>query len=190
MVSRDRRVRIAHDYISQKGGAERVALSIAQRLGSGSVLTALYEPNGSFPGYRDISISPSWLNRFKFFRKDPRRALPLLPLAWAWRRKVDADAVLCSSSGWSHAIRVTAGTAKVVYCHNPPRWLYQPEDYFRDQPAVVRRLARLLTPWLMRWDKKAASTATTYIANSRAVATRIQEAYGVTPSIIHPHRYR
>ena len=54
---------VAHDYLTQRGGAERVALEI-----------------------------------------------------------------VCSTSGWAHGLRATERTTKVVYCHNPARWLYQRED--------------------------------------------------------------
>ena len=99
---------------------------------------------------------------------------------------VTRGTVICSSSGWSHAIRTAHGVRKVVYCHNPARWLYQGDDYFRGQPRVFRFLASVFRPLLMKWDMRAAKTADVYIANSSAVASRIRHFYGRDAHIIHP----
>jgi glycosyltransferase involved in cell wall biosynthesis len=179
-------VRVAHDYLTQRGGAERVALKIAEGLGDGPLLTAIYNPEGTYSEFRDLRIDSTPLSWFAFFRSDPRRALPLLPLAWALRAPVKADAVVCSSSGWSHGVRTDDRTVKVVYCHNPPRWLYQPDDYFEGQPRAVRVAAALLRPLLLAWDRRAAASVTTYVANSTAVADRVRQAYGVSAKVIHP----
>jgi glycosyltransferase involved in cell wall biosynthesis len=126
------------------------------------------------------------LQRYAAFRADPRRALPLLPLAWNLVPPVTAGVVLCSSSGWSHGIATTGDAKKIVYCHNPARWLYQPEDYFLEQPWVIRATMALLSPLLHRWDRAAASTADVYIANSTSVAERIRKHYGREAVVIFP----
>jgi glycosyltransferase involved in cell wall biosynthesis len=120
------------------------------------------------------------------FRADPRRALPLFPLAWSRVPPVTDGVVLCSSSGWSHGIPVGPRARKIVYCHNPARWLYQPEDYFREQPKVLRATMKLVSPLLMRWDRAAAASADVYIANSTSVAERVRAAYGREAVVIHP----
>ena len=62
----------------------------------------------------------------------------------------DADVVICSSSGWSHRVQTTA--PKIVYCHNPARWLYQPRDYFPNMPEWLRRQFVMWTRRLRRSD--------------------------------------
>jgi glycosyltransferase involved in cell wall biosynthesis len=99
---------------------------------------------------------------------------------------VTSGVVLCSSSGWSHGITVTGDAKKIVYCHNPARWLYQPEDYFLEQPWIVRTTMRLIRPLLSSWDKSAASTADLYIANSTNVAERIRKTYAREAVVIFP----
>src|SRR5207248_10943383 len=99
----------------------------------------------------------------------PRRALPRVPPAFA-RLRADADVVIASSSGWAHGI--TTAAAKIVYCHNPPRWLYQTADYLADQPLPVRAVLRTLRPYLLRRDRSAAASAALYLANSSSVRER------------------
>jgi glycosyltransferase involved in cell wall biosynthesis len=176
---------VAHDYFTQRGGAERVAAAIIGALQPDRVVTAVSDPDRTFP--LDVEyVETTMLQRWAAFRADPRRALPLLPLAWNLVPPVTSGVVLCSSSGWSHGITVTGDAKKIVYCHNPARWLYQPEDYFLEQPWIVRATMRLIRPLLSSWDKSAASTADLYIANSTNVAQRIRTTYAREAVVIFP----
>lgn len=175
---------VAHDYFTQRGGAERVAASLIARLQPESVVTALYERERTFP--LSGAIRTTFLQRFGVFRDDPRRALPLLALAWSLLSPVETETVLCSSSGWSHGIPTRRGVRKVVYCHNPPRWLHQPADFLIGQGRAARTALKLLGPALRAWDRRAARSADLYIANSAAVAGRIKTAYGIDAAVVHP----
>ncbi|MGN6408291.1 MAG: glycosyltransferase [Curtobacterium sp.] len=177
-------VTVAHDYFTQRGGAERVAASLITALRPDEVVTAVVEQGASFP--LPIAGRTSFLQHLPPLRRDPRLALPLLPLAWRLLRVARGDVVVCSSSGWSHRLRTRPGAVKVVYCHNPARWIYQPEDYFADKGLPVRLLWPVLRGALARGDRRAAATADLYIANSTAVADRIRTAYGVEPVVLHP----
>ncbi|MDH2443038.1 glycosyltransferase [Amnibacterium sp. CER49] len=176
---------IAHDYFTQRGGAERVAAALIDALLPDRVVTAVVTPEHTFP-LPAGQVETTMLQQSELFRSDPRRALPLFPLAWSRVPPVTAGVVICSSSGWSHGIPVTGNARKIVYCHNPARWLYQPDDYFREQPKVLRATMRLLAPLLAHWDRAAAATADVYIANSSSVAERIRTVYGREAVVIHP----
>jgi glycosyltransferase involved in cell wall biosynthesis len=177
---------VAHDYLTQSGGAERVVVELASALQPSYIITALYSPEATFFELTNFKVRVSFLNRVGAFRRDPRRALPFLALAWSRFQAIDADVVFCSSSGWSHGVRVRKGARKIVYCHNPPRWLYQTEDYLQDQPHYVRLALAALRPFLLIWDRRAARSADVYLANSRSVATRIRQAYGLDAIVVHP----
>ena len=112
---------VAHDYFTQRGGAERVAAAMVSIFRPDRVLTAAYQPNDTFDIITDAPIETSFVQRFKGLRRDPRRALFLLPLAWAGMKPVKTGIVLCSSSGWSHSTPIAGDARKVVYCHNPAR---------------------------------------------------------------------
>ncbi len=45
---------LAHDYVTQRGGAERVALRIAEAFPGAPMYTTLYEPSDTFPEFRDL----------------------------------------------------------------------------------------------------------------------------------------
>src|ERR671923_1711210 len=115
-------VAIVHDYLTQRGGAERVVLSMLKAFPGAPVYTSLYYPEGTFEEFREIEIRRSFLDRAVPLRRRHRLALPLLASAFS-RMRVDAEVAVCSSSGWAHGARVRG--RKVVYCHTPARWLYQ-----------------------------------------------------------------
>ena len=71
-------VAIVHDYLTQKGGAERVVLAMHRAFPAAPIYTSLYEPDLTFPEFRDIDVRPSYLNRSQFLRRHHRLALPLL----------------------------------------------------------------------------------------------------------------
>ncbi len=179
-------VTVAHDYFTQRGGAERVAVALIDAMRPTRVVTALHEPAKTFPIPSREPVETTFLQWVSAFRRDPRRALLVLPAAWRSISPIREGVVICSSSGWSHLIRVKGVAVKIVYCHNPPRWLYQPDDYFMGQRKLVKLLARTLSPMLRRLDKSAAGTANLYIANSSAVANRVRSIYGREAIVLHP----
>src|SRR5205085_8173767 len=113
---------IIHDYLTQRGGAERVVLSIAKAFPEAPLYTSLYQPGGTFPEYRALDVRPLPLNRMPFLRRWHRLALPLLAPAFS-QLSLDCEIAICSSSGWAHGARVAG--RKVVYCHSPSSWLFQ-----------------------------------------------------------------
>lgn len=177
---------VAHDYLTQRGGAERVALELASQLHTTRVVTSVYRADRTFAGFANLNIVQSRSHVVQAFGEDPRRALPFLASAWSHMTPIDAEAVVCSSSGWAHGVPVTAGTRKIVYCHNPARWLYQSDDYLQGRGAPTRAAMTALGPGLRRWDQHAAASADVYVANSTNVAARIRRVYGRDAEVVHP----
>lgn len=176
-------VTIAHDYLTQRGGAERVVLSLCEAFPSADLMTTVYEPRSTFPDFARRRITASAAERVGPLRRHVRALFPVIPMLV--RSLPPAPGVLvASSSGWAHAVR--AGGPKIVYCHNPARWLYQPDDYFSGLPAPSRRLIGAALRPLRRWDRRHALSAALYLANSTSVARRIWEAYGIQARVVFP----
>lgn len=177
-------VAIAHDYLTQRGGAERVVLAMHRAFPEAKIYTTLYDPDGTYPEFRDLDIVTSPLNRLGVFRRDHRVALPLLAPASS-ALQVPADIVVTSTSGWAHGFR-TRGRV-LAYCHSPARWLYLSEQYLGGESRGPKALAlAALKPFLVQWDKRAARKAHRYFANSSVVRARIRDVYGLEPDIFHP----
>lgn len=180
------RVAIVHDYLTQRGGAERVVLTMLKAFPGSPLYTSLYEPGSTFPEFAAHDVRPMWINRISAFRKDHRRALPLYPLAFGRLRfDPEPDLVLCSSSGFAHGIHTAA--RKIVYCYTPPRWLYDKAPaYLSAWPAGMRALFSTASPFLRAWDMRAARSADDYVTSSPAVASDIFNVYGVRATVLPP----
>jgi glycosyltransferase involved in cell wall biosynthesis len=176
-------VALAHDYLTQRGGAERVVLSMLKAFPDAPLYTSLFDPAETYPEFGSADIRTLPLDRASFLRRRHRLALPLLAPAFS-RLRVHADVLLCSSSGWAHGTR--ASGRKIVYCHSPARWLYQSDRYLRTRGAFSRTTLSALRPSLLRWDRRAATSADRYLANSTVVQERIRTLYGVDAEVLPP----
>jgi glycosyltransferase involved in cell wall biosynthesis len=176
-------VALVHDYLTQRGGAERVVLTLADAYPDAAIHTSLYDPAGTFPEFAAHDVRTLPLDRVRILRDHHRLALPLLAPAFS-RMHVDAAVTVCSSSGWAHGAHTTG--AKIVYCHNPARWLYQTDQYLSGSSGLAGAGMALLAPPLRRWDARAAASADRYLVNSRAVRARVAEVYGIDADVVPP----
>jgi glycosyltransferase involved in cell wall biosynthesis len=180
------RVAIVHDYLNQRGGAEKVVLELSNMWPQAPIYTSLYRPDSTFDEFRGRDIRTSFIDRIPVDRGF-RNLFPLYPAAFASFGEIDADVVVASSSGWAHMARSVPGAVHIVYCHTPARWLYR-EDHLS---SGGRRSGRevLLAPLgggLRRLDARAARRADAYVANSEAVRQRVSAAYGLDATVVHP----
>lgn len=178
-------IAIAHDYLTQRGGAERVVLAMHRAFPQAKIYTTLYHPEGTYPEFQNAEIVTSPLNRIRFFRRNHRAALPFLALASS-ALKVPADIVVASSSGWAHGFS-TEGDM-FVYCHSPARWLYLAEQYLGKSKNLSLSVIvlKVLGHAMRKWDLRAAAKAHVYVANSTVVQERINDVYGLDVDIFHP----
>lgn len=175
-------VALVHDYLNQRGGAERVVLEMAAMWPDAPIYTSLYRPGSTFPEFArsEIRTSPlDWLPVDSGFRN----LFPLYPAAFRSFGVLPHDVVISSSSGWAHGVRSSADSFHAVYCYTPARWLYGGEHL----GASRRRLA--LAPAIgivRRWDRTAARRAALYIAISNGVRDRIKQQYGLDAPVVYP----
>lgn len=176
---------LAHDYLTQRGGAERVVLAWQRHWNTAPLYTTLYDADGTYPEFRLADLRTSLLNHSSYLRHHHRAALPFLaPVVGS--TSIHADVTLASSSGWAHGYRCDG--ALVVYCHAPARWLYQTERYFGrdDTPFAASFARRALFGRLREWDQRAARRADAYIANSTFTRDLIREVYQRDAQIVAP----
>jgi glycosyltransferase involved in cell wall biosynthesis len=189
-MARTEPVALVHDYLTQRGGAERVALAMARAFPDAPLYTSLYDPAATFPEFAEIDVRPSPLDHVPGLRRHHRAALPLLARAFS-SMSIDADVSICSSSGWAHGASTTG--RKVVYCHAPARWLYQTDRYLgTDSPghnsdrSLKRTVLESLRKRLVAWDRAAAASADRYLVNSRASGEAVLRIYGRKAEVLAP----
>lgn len=176
------RVAIAHDYLTQRGGAEKVVLSMSRAFPDAPIYALLYDPENTYPEFAERDIRVSRLNAFGIFRKYHRAALPILPFA-ANSMHIDADVVVTSSSGWAHGFKTNG--RKLVHCHSPARWLYLPDMYLGEDSGLLKRAVLAATSGRLRaWDRRAAHSVDRYFAVSTLIQQRIADAYGIAADVL------
>jgi glycosyltransferase involved in cell wall biosynthesis len=179
-------VAIVHDYLNQRGGAERVVLELSDMWPSAPIYTSLYRAGSTFPEFQGRDIRSSLLDHLPVDRGF-RNLYPLYPSAFTLLGEIQADVVLASSSGWAHIARADPRALHVVYCYTPARWLYGGEHLGgRDDRSLRRAMARPALGVLQRVDRKAALRADLYIAISQAVQRRIRTTYGIDAALVPP----
>ena len=195
-------VAIVHDYLTQKGGAERVVLAMHRAFPAAPIYTSLYEPDLTFPEFRDIDVRPSYLNRSQFLRRHHRLALPLLAQCLLQRSR--STRRLCSAA---RVVGPTASTPRAqsssTATARPAGSTREPSTFARARtprlrghtfiltgrdPYLVRfrNSLRAVSPMLRRWDRRAAASASAYYTNSSAVSDEISSLYGIQPLVIPP----
>jgi glycosyltransferase involved in cell wall biosynthesis len=176
------RVAIAHDYLTQRGGAEKSVLSMSRAFPEAPIYTMLYDPGATYPEFANRDVRVSRLNKIGPLRRHHRAGLPILPLA-ARSVLVDADVVLMSTSGWAHGFR-TRGR-KLVYCHSPARWLYMPDKYLGEDAGPIKRIGLKVTSgYLKAWDRRMALSCDKYLAVSTLIKARIADTYGIDSDVV------
>lgn len=178
------RVAIAHDYLTQRGGAERVVLAMQRAFPEAHIYTTVYNPETTYPEFRQSHVHATGLDRLGLLKKDHRFGLPLYPLGIDTAPVIDADVLLVSTTGYAHGFRTTG--KKLVYCHSPARFLYVIEDYL-GKPAWKSPIGWALSalrPGLVHWDQRAARSADRYLANSTVVRRRIHDVYDIDATVL------
>src|SRR4051794_11044382 len=68
-AARAPRVAVVHDYLTQRGGAERVVLTMMKAFPDARLITSLYEPSQTFAEFADYQVETLGLNRVGALRK-------------------------------------------------------------------------------------------------------------------------
>jgi glycosyltransferase involved in cell wall biosynthesis len=175
-------VAIVHDYLNQRGGAERVVLEMAAIWPQAPIYTSLYRPQSTFPEFQGRDVRTSPLQRLPV-DGGFRNLFALYPAAFRSFGALTQDVVISSSSGWAHGVRTAPGSFHAVYCYTPARWLYG-----ADHLGASRRKQALqpVIGLVRRWDRTAARRADLYIAISDGVRERILQQYGLDAPVVYP----
>lgn len=181
---------LAHDYLIQMGGAERVVAAMHQSFPSAPILTSAVRYDGLWEEFRRADLRTSWMQWLPFVQ-DPvhfKKYVLLYPLAFRSFGKVEADVAWISSSTFAKYLRFPPETRTVCYMHNTTRFLWQTDDYLNYVPGArfINNVVRRILPRLREIDREAAARMKVIVANSRNVGERIKRCYNLDSVVIHP----
>jgi glycosyltransferase involved in cell wall biosynthesis len=179
---------LAHDYLIQMGGAERVVASMLRRHEEAPVYTSAVRREGLLPEFERAELRTSWMQQLPGISTNFKQYYALYPHAFHSFGVVPARAAWVSASAFAKCIRFGPRTATVLYCHSPTRFLWDTETYLSTEIAspLGRQLVRATLPALRRFDRMAAARFDAVVANSQTVRRRIRVNYGIDAEVIHP----
>ncbi|NET32765.1 MAG: glycosyltransferase family 4 protein [Cyanothece sp. SIO1E1] len=173
------KVALVHDYLTQKGGAERVFELLCNYFPQADIFTSLYDPE------RTIEVGTRLVHTTEL-QKIPGAARyfrVLAPFYYPAFRALDLNAydlIVSSCASFAKAVRKRHDARHICFCHNITRFLWDTKTYLREykefQPfsPVLERIFQVMR----KIDLTYAQEPDLYVANSTTVARRIQQTYG------------
>ncbi|MBM3311446.1 MAG: glycosyltransferase family 4 protein [Candidatus Aminicenantes bacterium] len=183
------RVALVHDWLTGRRGGEKVLEVLAEIFPRAPIFTLIHFPGSQVPDLERRDIRTSFLQGLPFLRKRYRSYLPLYPLAVEQFDLQDYDFVVSSSHCVAKGAIPNAEALHVSYVHSPVRYAWnQYFAYFG--PGRVGPFGRLLIPLVIHrlrvWDVASSARVDHFLANSGAVARRIEKYYRRPAEVVHP----
>ena len=193
------RVAIVHERFTEFGGSELVVAEFMKTWPEAKVFAPITEPACRTKVVRaaglsdidaDSAISSTWLDRIHSATGRKSHA-PLLPLiSRAFRRlplREDVDAVVVSHHAFATQAAFATDAPVVAYVHSPGRWAWDPSFREHETSSRAGRLAlSALSGLARRGELRAAPRLSHVVANSQAVAGRIEDWWGLPSSVVNP----
>jgi glycosyltransferase involved in cell wall biosynthesis len=172
------KIALVHDYLTQKGGAERVFELLCNYFPTADIFTSVYDPHLTI-NLGDRTINTTALQYLPGATKYFRLFAPLYYPMFRTLDLRDYDLVISSSSSFAKAVRTNPEAKHICFCHNVTRFLWDTTTYlqqysnYKKYYFLLEKIFRLMR----QVDLKYAGEPDLYIANSSTVAKRIKRYY-------------
>jgi glycosyltransferase involved in cell wall biosynthesis len=185
---KDLRVAIVHDYLNQRGGAEKVVEVFCRMFPTAPVYTSVFDDGAMGEFWRNIDVRTTFMQRLTARAGVARALLPLYPAAFESFDLAGYDLILSSSSTFAKGVITRPETCHVCYCYTPARYAWMYHEYTGRQtlPPGARFLLPAMVAPLRVWDFAAAQRSDHMIAISHTVAARIQKFYRRSSPVVEP----
>ena len=178
------RVALVHDYLTQRGGAERVFELLCRRFPEADIFTSLYDPARTI-ALGDRAIKTSFLQNIPGASRYFRLLAPFYYPAFRALDLQDYDLILSSTSSFAKAVRKSPNARHICFCHNITRFLWDTQTYLKEYRdfqqfyPFIEKIFRIMR----EADVRYAQEPDLYIANSSVVGQRIESIYQ-KPSLV------
>ena len=164
------RVALFHDYFAKKGGGERLALGLAKGFDA-DIYTGYVDRANTFEEIKDFRVT-------EIGRKLPEGLSTLyLMRKFAQLRLTGYDLYIFSGTMCISAVE--HHKPNLLYCHTPPRFMYDLYDRFMEETPFFKRCALwLLTKYLKPKDQYYMRQFDKIMVNSGHVKERLLKYYG------------
>ncbi len=182
------RVALAHDYLNQYGGGERVLETLTSLFPDAPIYTLLYDTKKTFGKFEGRVRKTSFLD-FTLARSAHRLFIPFMPLA-AEHLKIDRgyDLLISETAGFAKGFTLPPGLRHLSYVHTPLRYAW--ENSYLDGKAYVGGKKKLFIlpalQYLRRWDFAAAQKPDRLLVNSRFIQEKVGRYYKRVAEVVYP----
>ncbi|WP_040796628.1 glycosyltransferase [Nocardia higoensis] len=186
------RIAIVHERFTEYGGSEAVVGEFARTWPQAPVFAPLVDaaraPAIAHPPWD--TVTGTWLDRLHAAtgRRSHAPLLPLMPRALrGLPLREGYDAVVVSHHSFGIQAALATDAPVIAYVHSPARWAWDPAFRAREAGGFAGRAAlATLGVLARRAELAAAGHLTTVVANSRAVADRVRDWWGLPAEVINP----
>jgi len=183
------RVALVHDWLTGRRGGEKVLEVLAEIFPQAPIFTLFHFPASQAELLEEKKIITSFLQHWPGLKKHYRWYLPLFPLAIELFNLQDFDLVISTSHCVAKGVIPRPDALHVSYIHSPVRYAWNQYFAYFDSKNLSF-LAKLVIPlvihYLRLWDVTSSPRVDCFIANSQAVAARIEKYYRREAKVIHP----
>ena len=172
------KVALVHDYLTQRGGAERVFEMLCRFFDRADVFSSVYDRENTV-NIQSHRIRTTFLQNAPGAKRKFRLFAPLYYSAFRRLDLQDYDLIISSTSSFAKGVKKKPGAMHICFCHNVTRFLWDTGTYLKENSSY-RKIGPLIEPILksMRQkDLQYANEPDLYIANSSTVAKRIEKIY-------------
>lgn len=188
--SKELKVAIIADELQFWGGAQDDIIAFAKIFPDSTIYTSIYEKDVLEKHFKGKKVKASFVQRMPFEKRFREEYFLLYPLAFRLFNFKKYDLVISVSSAFAKFVRPPKGVKHFLYCLTPPRylWLETRSDRHTYKPSY--KIYSFLKPFLHNiWRKKdrdAARRADMIASNSKEVADRVKEFYGLNARVLYP----
>lgn len=182
------KVAIVHERLSEIAGSEHVTAELAKEWPQAKIYIPIVDPRVVTDFSARVQVGPLE-TPYRMLRY--RTYAPLLPMVPMALRHIDfgsADAVIISHHAFALAAAHAAGTRPTIaYVHSPARWAWDPDLRAGEADSWAGRAAlAALAGLARRTELQAVGFVDTIVANSTAVAERVQNYWNRQSRVVHP----
>ncbi|GAC1444538.1 MAG: glycosyltransferase family 4 protein [Vulcanimicrobiaceae bacterium] len=178
-----------HDYLNQRGGAERVFRHVADLYPQAPIYTSLFDVAVTGDLVAAERVRTSFLQALPGSTRYFRALAPFYPAAFESFDLSAYDTIVSTTTAWAKGVRFRPGATHVCYIHTVSRFAFAYDAYVGGlaggKTALLARLAKPAIGRLVAWDRAAALRPTAFVANSRNVAARVRKYYGRESFVVH-----
>ena len=110
------KIALVHDYLTQRGGAERVFELLCKRYPEADIFTSLYDPQKTID-LGDRIVNTTFLQKIPGAAKHFRSMAPLYFPAFRALDLQDYDLIISSSTSFAKAVRKNPNARHICFCH-------------------------------------------------------------------------